>query len=157
MNSVQRFLVVLFVMGGVCSGGVADAATYYVSTNGSDGRSCSEAQSPSSPMRTLNNATACLSAGDTLYLRGGVYDESLYVNEYNPRRGGMASGTSWGNKVRIAAYPGDGAVWLRPLSNFTSAAKSWKEYDRRSPSPLTIKVTPRAFSRQFRMRCSPPR
>ena len=33
----------------------------------------------------------------------------------------MASGTSWGNKVRIAAYPGDSAVWLRPSSDATSA------------------------------------
>jgi len=112
MKSVQRLLGVFFVIGYVCSGGVARAATYYVSTSGSDGRSCSQAQSLSTPKLTLNNAAACLRAGDTLYVRGGVYNESLYVNYFTAQL--IPSGTSWSNKTRIAAYPGDARVWLRP-------------------------------------------
>jgi len=114
----MRFLGGLFVMGYVCSGGVAQAATYHVSTNGSDGRSCSQAQSASTPKLTINNAVNCLGAGDTLYVRGGVYDESLTATVYSDH---VASGTSWSRPVRIAAYPGDSAVWLRPSSMARSA------------------------------------
>jgi parallel beta-helix repeat protein len=109
MKSVCRFLSVLVVMGYMCSGAVAYAATYYVATNGSDGSSCSQAQSQSSPKRTLNAAVACLRAGDTLYVRGGVYGESLLMN--------VPSGTSWDNKVRIAAYNGE-TVTMRPSSGW---------------------------------------
>ena len=85
----------------------ASQTTYYVSTSGSDGRSCAQAQSQSTPKLTLNNAVGCLRAGDTLFVRGGVYEEWLLVN--------VPSGTSWSNKVRIAALPGE-TVWLRPYS-----------------------------------------
>ena len=120
MKRVIRFLGVFLLTGYLCSGAVAHAATYYVATNGSNSRTCAQAQSISTPKLGLNNALTCLRAGDTLYVRGGYYDDSLESNFYN----GFPSGTSWSNKVRIAAYPGDGAVWLRPLSNFTSAARS---------------------------------
>jgi hypothetical protein len=80
-------------------------ATYYVATNGQDTNSCAQAQSQSAPKLTLNNAIACLSAGDTLLVRGGTYVEQLYNN--------IPSGTSWSNKTRIAVYPGETA-WIRP-------------------------------------------
>ncbi|MEO8256964.1 MAG: right-handed parallel beta-helix repeat-containing protein [Acidobacteriota bacterium] len=118
MTSVQRIFGILFMMGCLCSGGVAQAATYYVATNGSDGRSCGQAQSVSTPKLTLNSAVACLAAGDTLYVRNGTYNESLIASIYG---GGLPSGTSWSNKVRIAAYPGDTSVWLRPLTVGASA------------------------------------
>src|SRR5581483_3042956 len=103
IRSVQRFLPVLLVIGCLCSGTSAQAATYYVSTGGSDARSCAQAQSASAPKRTLRSATPCLGAGDTLYVRGGVYDESLMMSVYTQWLGGsIASGTSWDNKVRIA-------------------------------------------------------
>src|SRR5689334_5481480 len=120
MRSVKRFVGGLFVLGSVCFGGVADAAIYHASTGGSVGTSCVQAESVSTPKRTLNNAAGCLRARDTLYLRGGVYDEGLWVNVWEAI-GYTLSGTSWGNKVRIAAYPGDAAVWLRPLSQRTGA------------------------------------
>ena len=124
MKSVQRLVGLLFVMGYVCSGGVARAATYYVSPSGSNGRSCAQAQSQSTPKLTLNNAVSCLRAGDTLYVRNGVYNESLWVNIYSEHYGGVPSGTSWSNKVRIAAYPGDTSVWLRPPTQGSGAAGS---------------------------------
>jgi parallel beta-helix repeat protein len=86
---------------------VAQAASYYVATNGNDTNSCVQAQSQSTPKLTLNNAIGCLRAGDTLLVRGGTYGEVL--NNIIP------SGTSWSNKVRIAAYPNE-TVWLRPSS-----------------------------------------
>lgn len=43
--------------------------TYYVSLSGSDGFSCAQAQDIAQPKRTLAAAVACMSAGDTLYIR----------------------------------------------------------------------------------------
>ena len=90
----------------VLSADVARAATYYVAKNGSNVNSCAQAQSSSTPKSTVNGALGCLIAGDTLLVRGGVYDESI---------SSMPSGTSWTNKIRVAAYPGE-TVWLQPSS-----------------------------------------
>ncbi len=100
-------LSVLLVTGYLFSGGVADAATYYVSKAGNDSYSCAQAQSLSNTKLTISNAVACLKSGDTLSVKAGVYAESLVNN--------LPSGTSWTDKVRIAAYPGE-TVWLRPNS-----------------------------------------
>jgi parallel beta-helix repeat protein len=105
MKSVQASLVVLLTVCGICSARASSAAIYYVSPNGNDGRSCSQAASPFTPRLTLNRAVVCLKAGDTLYVRAGVYDEALLVN--------VPSGTSWSNKVAVAAYPGE-TVTMRP-------------------------------------------
>lgn len=92
------------------------AATYYVDdTGGDNGRSCATASVITTPKATVVNGITCLSAGDTLFVRAGTYDEGISTS---------ASGTSWTNKVRIAAYPGSApyeAVWLTPLSVGTSA------------------------------------
>jgi len=107
----MKQLGMIFLMGYALSGGVAHAATYYVSRSGSDASSCAQATNSSAPKQTLKAALPCLAAGDTLYVRGGTYPESLE----NPP---VASGTSWSNKVRIAAYPGE-TVWLAsPATNF---------------------------------------
>src|SRR4051794_30334057 len=87
------------------SNSLALGTTYYVATDGDDSRSCSEAESQDWPRRSINGGVECLSAGDTLYVKGGVYNESI-VNS-------VPSGTSWSNMVRIAAVPGQ-AVWLKP-------------------------------------------
>ncbi|MEP7308708.1 MAG: right-handed parallel beta-helix repeat-containing protein [Acidobacteriota bacterium] len=68
----------------------------------------------------MKNGVACLAAGDTLYVRGGTYNESLMVSYYTSV-GSIPSGTSWSNRTRIAAYPGDAPVWLRPLTTNSSA------------------------------------
>jgi hypothetical protein len=72
----------------------AMAATYYSSPNGS-GTICS-INSPCS----LNNGLGKLSAGDTLYLRGGTYRQSV-----NFSRNGKS-----GNPITIAGYPNETAV-----------------------------------------------
>jgi hypothetical protein len=80
------------------------SAFRYVSVGGADYVTCSQAQSIGTPKRTLQNAVMCLSPGDTLYVRGGVYDEGLST---------MPSGASWSSPIRVKAYPGE-TVWLRP-------------------------------------------
>lgn len=50
-------------------------ATYYVATTGTDGNTCGQAQSVSTPKRTINNGIGCLASGDTLIIKGGTYEE----------------------------------------------------------------------------------
>src|SRR5689334_9873609 len=50
------------------------AATYYVSTTGSDNNN---GTSLSTPWRTINKAAQTMVAGDTVYIRGGTYRESV--------------------------------------------------------------------------------
>ncbi len=54
----------------------------------------------------VNAGIGCLAAGDTLLVRAGTYAEEIII---------VPSGTSWSNKVRIAAYPGE-TVWLKPAT-----------------------------------------
>jgi len=89
--------------------GSADAATYYVATTGEDSRSCSEAQNVATPRRTPEAGITCLASGDTLLLRGGVY-ELLTYNVYPP------AGTSWSTATTIASAPGETAT-IRPPGN----------------------------------------
>ncbi len=95
----------LFLMATPASGGVAHAATYYVSKAGSNSNSCAQAQSTSTSKLTINAGIGCLSAGDTLLVRAGTMTKVSVVSPL-ARRGR--------NKVRIANYPGE-TVWLRPL------------------------------------------
>jgi len=108
----MKKLSALFLVGYILSGGVAHAATYYVSGSGSNNNSCAQAQSLSTPRATVNSGLSCLSPGDTLLVRGGSYNEGIYSSP---------SGTSWSNKIRIANYSGE-TVWLKPLTNANGAA-----------------------------------
>src|SRR4051812_16149188 len=100
----MKHLGMLFLVAYALSGGVADAATYYVAKSGSNNYSCAQAQSVSTPRLTIVAGIACLTAGDTLMVRAGDYDEGI---------ASTPSGTSWTNKVRITNYSGE-KVWLKP-------------------------------------------
>ncbi len=76
------------------------AATYYVAPNGNDGNPGTIDQ----PYRTVNAGVRVLAPGDTLYLRAGTYQESLY--------NAISGGTSWNNPVTVKAYSGE-TVTLR--------------------------------------------
>jgi len=54
--------------------------TYYVATNGSDSNTCNAARNINTPKRNIMGASggiSCLSAGDTLDLRSGTYNENI--------------------------------------------------------------------------------
>jgi parallel beta-helix repeat protein len=104
-----------------------EAASYYVSLAGSDSRSCATAQSISTPKRTIAAGVACLSPGDTLYIRGGTYGTSDDVIDSS--RFTVPSGTSWSNPVTISGYPNEDVI-LQPPNNthavmLTSGAPSY--------------------------------
>jgi hypothetical protein len=108
------------------------AAVYYVDDGGAHGVNCTQYQSIATPAATIQAAVNCWSGGgNTTLVRAGTYDEHL-----EPGQNGlvMASGTSWTNKNRIAAYP-DGCspnsanatcgtpgelVWLIPTAPTTT-------------------------------------
>jgi parallel beta-helix repeat protein len=56
---------------------LVEGATYYVAKNGSDGNSCTRAQSSSTPKVSIAAGIACMSGGDTLIIGNGVYNESI--------------------------------------------------------------------------------
>ena len=76
----------------------AFAATYYVATDGSDSNPCLQ----SSPCQSIAHGITLLRAGDTLYLRGGIYGDGVDSDHQS-----ISSGTSWTNAITIAAYPGN--------------------------------------------------
>ncbi|MFH1261970.1 MAG: right-handed parallel beta-helix repeat-containing protein [Pseudomonadota bacterium] len=76
--------------------GHASAATYYVSTSGSDSNSGTE----SLPFKTIQKGVNVAVAGDSVYVRGGTYHEAVMFGR---------SGEE-GKPITLAGYPGE-----RPL------------------------------------------
>ncbi len=89
---------------------VARQIVYYVGPNGSDRNS----GSLTAPLRTMRAAVARLQAGDTLYLREGVYTGP--DNTVDSQAGVVPSGSSWKSPIVIGAYQGE-AVTLQPPHN----------------------------------------
>ncbi len=55
------------------------SAEYYVSNTGDDSFTASQAQSLNTPWKTIAKAASSLIAGDTVYIRGGTYQEQVNV------------------------------------------------------------------------------
>jgi parallel beta-helix repeat protein len=91
------------LIGSFLSPGTLAAATYYVSPNGNDANQGTQDQ----PFRTIAKGISVLTAGNTLYIRGGSYEEAIDNTNYT-----IPSGTSFADPVTIAAYP-DETVTLR--------------------------------------------
>jgi parallel beta-helix repeat protein len=79
----------------------------YVSTTGND----RNAGTIGAPWRTLSFAVAQLHAGDTLYIRGGIY--SGVANRFDSQTGTVRGGTSWSNPITIAGYQSE-VVTIQP-------------------------------------------
>jgi len=99
--ALSSIMLLVLLTGALWSPRAATAATYYVATTGNDANPGTQAQ----PFRTIRKGLTVLRAGDTLYLRGGTYNEGI-----NAQNQTIASGTSWENPVTIAGYPGEGAT-----------------------------------------------
>jgi len=88
------FLLSLFILAPIS----ASAATYYVAPNGSNSNPGTQA----APFATLQKGHDVAVAGDTIYMRGGTYTLSTYVNINR-------SGSS-GNPIKVFNYPGETPV-----------------------------------------------
>src|SRR5205085_1083823 len=75
----------------------ATGMAFYVSTTGSD----SNPGSLSSPWRTIQHAANSVQAGDTVYVRGGVYNESANIS---------VSGSAIAGSITFQSYPGETAI-----------------------------------------------
>jgi len=111
---VTLVLLPLLVAASACGGspaapgpGAARPTTFYVASSGSD----SSAGTIGAPWRTLRYAVSRLSAGDTLYIRGGVYSSAS--DTIDSQAGAVPSGSSWTSPITIAGHPGE-AVAIRP-------------------------------------------
>ncbi|HKY31253.1 MAG TPA: right-handed parallel beta-helix repeat-containing protein [Candidatus Polarisedimenticolia bacterium] len=96
----------------VASAAVDEGAVYHVSPEGSDeARGTSEA-----PFRTLSRAMRALAAGDTLVVRGGLYEESLRITA----RDGYARGEA-GRPIVVRAAADETPVLRAPASGSRTA------------------------------------
>jgi parallel beta helix pectate lyase-like protein len=84
----------------------SEAATFYVATNGNDYGPGTESQ----PFRNIAKGITVLRPGDTLFIRGGAYAESINSNWIR-----IPNGNSWSSAVTVAGYPGETVV-IRPGS-----------------------------------------
>src|SRR5687768_17124066 len=95
MRSIRAFAVAVTAVSFFALG--ADAATYYVATNGSD----SANGSLTSPFRTLSKAVGLLRAGDVVNVRGGLYKETVQIT---------VKGTA-DSRIVIRSYEGETAIF----------------------------------------------
>jgi hypothetical protein len=83
--------------------------TYYVSTSGNDSNPGTQAQ----PWRTIGKASSKIAAGDTLYIRGGIYQEAITFTK---------SGTQ-SAPIKILAYPDETPII--DGNNYKIPASTW--------------------------------
>ena len=93
-RATTRFLVVFLVSGFVLLAQPARCSTYYVSTSGKD----TNLGTITSPWRTIQHAANSVKAGDTVYVRAGVYNEIVSI---------PASGSASGGYITFSSYPGE--------------------------------------------------
>jgi hypothetical protein len=72
------------------------AATYYVATSGND----ANPGTLDKPFASINKGAGVLAPGDTLYIRAGTYNQTVYIGN---------SGADSAS-ITIASYPGEWAV-----------------------------------------------
>src|SRR6266568_3585481 len=110
--ALSAIMFTVLLTGGVWSPRAATAATYYVALTGNDANPGTQTQ----PFGTIAKGISVLHAGDTLYVRGGNYNESIATNNYN-----IPAGTSWSNPVTIAGYPGETVTLPSIGGNFNAS------------------------------------
>ena len=105
----------LLALGFILSAAQAFGAVYFVATDGSD----SAAGTKDKPFATLNKANTVVHAGDTVWIRGGIYDlhDTVFYKRYKMTAGILltASGESDDNRIHYLAYPGE-----RPIFDATN-------------------------------------
>ena len=101
----------LLSLGLALSAAQAFGAVYYVATDGND----NAAGTKEKPFATLNKANKVVTAGDTVWIRGGIYDlhDTVFYERYKMTAGILltASGESDDNRIHYLAYPGERPVF----------------------------------------------
>ena len=96
MNTILKpFLIGFGILFWISACSLAQAATYYVSPNGNNANPGTISQ----PFATLQKAHDVANPGDTIYMRGGTYTLTSYVN--------ITKSGSGGNLIKVFNYPGE--------------------------------------------------
>ncbi len=86
-------------------------AVYYVAPDGND----ASAGTKDKPFATLNKANTVVHAGDTVWIRGGIYDlrDTVFFARYKMTAAIVltASGESDDNRIHYLAYPGERPIF----------------------------------------------
>src|SRR5262245_29873053 len=106
---VYVLLFVLSTVFGVMNG--VSAETYWVGPSGSNGNTCGQAQSSSTPRQTISAGVECLGAGDTLMVKSGTYNEGV----------NFRSGSGEGGRIMYQAENPRGVI-IHPGDNYTIEA-----------------------------------
>ena len=100
-----------FALGLALAAAQAFGAVYYVAVDGSD----SAAGTKDKPFATLNKANKVVSAGDTVWIRGGIYDlhDTVFYERYKMTAGILltTSGESDNKRIHYLAYPGERPIF----------------------------------------------
>ncbi len=88
--------LVLLFLHSILPQSASRAATYYIDGNNPAARDTNPG-TETQPFKTISKATPLLRPGDTLYIKAGIYRETILLTE---------SGTP-SSPITIAAYPGD--------------------------------------------------
>jgi Secretion system C-terminal sorting domain len=95
----------LLVLQGALSEALSQPKTYYVAVNGNDSNA---GLSIDQPLAKLSTAVSKLTAGDTIYVRGGTYVSTAQITL-------SSNGIDSARRTCVLAYPGE-----RPLLDFSS-------------------------------------
>lgn len=102
---------ILLALGFALAAAQAFGSVYYVATDGDD----SAAGSKERPFATLNKANVVVQPGDTVWIRGGVYNlkDTVYYQRYQMTAGILltASGESDDKRIYYFAYPGERPIF----------------------------------------------
>jgi len=102
---------IIFALGVVFSAVQSFGAVYYVATDGND----NAAGTKDKPFASLNKANTVVHAGDTVWIRGGVYDlhDTVFYSRYKMTAGILltASGESDDNRIHYLAFPGERPIF----------------------------------------------
>ena len=86
----------------------ASGTTFWLSaTEGDDKRSCEQAKTMGTPLRTIQRGIQCIGSGDSLVLRGGTYDSDGIASSATP----LPLATSWETATRIMGLAGEKVIF----------------------------------------------
>jgi len=89
-------ICVLFACASAATAG-EPSGSYYVATTGKD----SNPGTQTAPWRTIQHAADSAHAGNTVYVRGGIYEELVRVNVSGNANGGFITFRSWPHEIAV--------------------------------------------------------
>ena len=115
-------LSILAAIAGFLGAFTVSAGTYFVATNGVDVNS---GTSTNAPWRTMQKAANTLAPGDTVFVRGGVYNQAVTFNVSGSAAGGYITFQNYPAEIPVVDGTGltvPSAAYAAGLFEFTTAS-----------------------------------